>query len=77
MTLYFLNDAANDVVSKRKIDNYVIIASLKSEPTCKPLKSEPTCKPLKSEPTCKPLKSEPTCKPINRMPGSFLLTRRI
>ena len=30
MTLHFLNDVANDAESK-KIENYVIIASLKSE----------------------------------------------
>ena len=30
----FLNDILNDVESDTKIDNYVIIASFKSEPTC-------------------------------------------
>ena len=33
MTLHFLNEVVNDVDTK--IDNYFIIASLKSEPTCK------------------------------------------
>ena len=31
MTLYFLNDVTNDAESTTKIENYVIIASLKSE----------------------------------------------
>ena len=31
MTLHFLNDVANDAESTQKIENYVIIASLKSE----------------------------------------------
>ena len=31
MTLHFLNDVANDVESNTNIENYVIIASLKSE----------------------------------------------
>ena len=31
MTLHFLNDSANDAESTQKIENYVIIASLKSE----------------------------------------------
>ena len=31
MTLHFLNDVANDAESTNKIDNYVIIASLKGE----------------------------------------------
>ena len=31
MTLHFLNDVASDAESKQKIENYVIIASLKSE----------------------------------------------
>ena len=35
MTLHFLIDVANDAESKQKIKNYVIIASLKSEPMCK------------------------------------------
>ena len=30
MTLHFLNDVANDAESIRKIENYVIIASLES-----------------------------------------------
>ena len=30
MTLHFLNDAANDAESTKKLENYVIIASLKS-----------------------------------------------
>ena len=30
MTLHFLNDVANDAESTQKIENYVIIASLKS-----------------------------------------------
>ena len=35
MTLHFLNDILNDIKSMGKNDNYVIMASLKSEPTCK------------------------------------------
>ena len=35
MTLHFLNVSVNDVETAPKINNYVIIASLKSEPTCK------------------------------------------
>ena len=35
MTLHFLNDVANDAESTQKIENYVIIASLKSETTGK------------------------------------------
>ena len=35
MTLHFLQDVVNDVESNMIIDSYVIIASLKSEPTCK------------------------------------------
>ena len=31
MTLHFLNDVANDAEPVHKIENYVIIASLKSE----------------------------------------------
>ena len=31
MTLHFLNDAANDAESTHKIENYAIIACLKSE----------------------------------------------
>ena len=31
MTLHFLNDVANDAESTQKFENYVIIASLKSE----------------------------------------------
>ena len=31
MTLHFLNDVANDTESTQKSENYVIIASLKSE----------------------------------------------
>ena len=31
MTLHFLNDVANEAESTQKIENYVIIASLKSE----------------------------------------------
>ena len=31
MTFHFLNDAANDANSTQKIQNYVIVASLKSE----------------------------------------------
>ena len=31
MMLHFLNDIANDAESTQKIENYVIIASLKSE----------------------------------------------
>ena len=31
----FLNDIVNDVESTQKIDNYVKMTSLKSEPTCK------------------------------------------
>ena len=31
MTLHFLNDVANDAESIKKIENYVIIASLESE----------------------------------------------
>ena len=31
MTLHFLNDVANDAESTQKIENYVIIASLKRE----------------------------------------------
>ena len=31
MTLQFLNDVANDAESTQKIENYVIIASLKNE----------------------------------------------
>ena len=31
MTLHFLNDVTNDAESTQKIENYVIIASLKSE----------------------------------------------
>ena len=30
MTLHFLNDVANDAESTQKIENYVIIASLKN-----------------------------------------------
>ena len=35
MTLHISNDIVIDVLSTRKSNNYVIIASLKSEPTCK------------------------------------------
>ena len=35
MTLHFLNDVINDIESTKKLDNDVIIASLKSESTCK------------------------------------------
>ena len=35
MTLHFLNDVANDAESTQKIENYVIIASLKSETMAK------------------------------------------
>ena len=38
MTLHFLNDASNDVESTQKIENYVIIASLKSETMGKQIK---------------------------------------
>ena len=31
MTLYFLNDVANDAETAQKFENYIIIASLKSE----------------------------------------------
>ena len=31
MTLHFLNDAANDAESTQKSENYIIMASLKSE----------------------------------------------
>ena len=31
MTLHFLNDVANDAESTQKIENYAIIARLKSE----------------------------------------------
>ena len=34
MTLHVLNDVVNDIESDTKIGNYVIIACLKSEPTC-------------------------------------------
>ena len=35
MTLHVLNDVVNDVEFDTKLDNYAMIASLKSEPTCK------------------------------------------
>ena len=35
MTLHYLNDFVNDVESTRVNDNYVIITSLNSKPTCK------------------------------------------
>ena len=35
MTLHFLHDVANDAESTQKIENYVIIAGLKSETMCK------------------------------------------
>ena len=41
MTLHFLNDVANDAVSTKKIENYVIKASLKSETMGKPINRTP------------------------------------
>ena len=43
MTLHFLNDVANDAESNTKIENYVIIiASLKSETSCKQINRIPS-----------------------------------
>ena len=39
MTLHFLNDGANDPESPQQIENYVIIASLKSETMVKLINS--------------------------------------
>ena len=41
MTLHFLNDVANDTESTQKIDNYVIIASMKSKTMGKLIKRIP------------------------------------
>ena len=41
MTLHFLNDVTNDAESTQKIENYVIIASLKSETMDKLIKRIP------------------------------------
>ena len=41
MTLHFLNYVANDAESTQKIENYVIIASLKSETIGKQIKRIP------------------------------------
>ena len=41
MTVHFLNDVANDAVSTQKNENYVIIASLKSETMGKLIKRVP------------------------------------
>ena len=41
MALHFLNDVANDSESSQKIENYTIIASLKSETMGKLIKRMP------------------------------------
>ena len=41
MTLHFLNDVANEAESTHKIENYVIIASLKNETMNKLIKRIP------------------------------------
>ena len=41
ITLHILSDVANDAISTQKIENYVIIASLKSETMGKPINRIP------------------------------------
>ena len=49
MTLHFLNDVVSDVESNTKIGNYVIIATLKSEPTFKLINRIPeTCSTMRA-----------------------------
>ena len=42
MTLHFLNDVFNDAESTQNIENYAIIASLKSETMGKLIKRKPS-----------------------------------
>ena len=57
MTLHFLNDVANDAESTYKIENYVIIASLKSESVGKLINRIPGSRLLISSLPCLALRT--------------------
>ena len=67
VTLHFLNDVANDAESTKKIQNYVIIASLKSETIGKLIKRIPgLCLLISSSPgSALRMYVESLCKPCD------------